>query len=55
MSLFGGFNIGGAINSATSNFSSVSGVIGSITGGTQKYRWRLPRCRQCSTGSVCWS
>jgi hypothetical protein len=33
MSLFGGFNIGGAINSATSNFSSVSGVIGSITGG----------------------
>jgi hypothetical protein len=33
MSLFGGFNIGGAISSATSNFSSVSNVIGSITGG----------------------
>ena len=33
MSLFGGFNIGGAISGATSNFSSVSSTIGSITGG----------------------
>jgi hypothetical protein len=33
MGLFDGFSIGGAISSATSNFSSVSGAISSITGG----------------------
>ena len=33
MALFGGFNIGGAISSATSNFSSVTSAISSVTGG----------------------
>lgn len=33
MSLFGGFNIGGAISNAVSNFSSVSSAIKNVTGG----------------------